>query len=107
MAGEVSELEVNVEDCATILIRLRSGAQADIHMDFAQRTASRSCVLAGDAARLEWVHAENQVRIIRSEGESLNSSGLSRPRSDSGKGNGWPAGRIASWASWAFLTFVW
>jgi len=68
MAGQVSGLEVNVEDCATILIRLRSGAQADIHMDFAQRTASRSCVLAGDAARLEWVHAENQVRIIRSEG---------------------------------------
>jgi predicted dehydrogenase len=67
MAGRVSGLEVNVEDCATILIRLRSGAQADVHMDFAQRTTSRSCVLAGDRARLEWEHAENQVRIIRPE----------------------------------------
>jgi predicted dehydrogenase len=65
MAGQVSGLEVNVEDCATILIRLRSGAQADIHMDFVQRTASRSCVLAGDRARLEWEHAQNQVCIIR------------------------------------------
>jgi predicted dehydrogenase len=65
MAGQVSGLEVNVEDCATILIRLQSGAQADVHMDFAQRTASRSCVLAGDRARLEWEHALNQVRIIR------------------------------------------
>jgi len=41
MAGQVSGLETNVEDCATILIRLRSGAQADVHMDFAQRTAGR------------------------------------------------------------------
>jgi predicted dehydrogenase len=67
MAGQVSGLETNVEDCATILLRLRSGAQADVHMDFAQRTASRSCVLAGECARLEWEYAENQVRIIRPE----------------------------------------
>jgi predicted dehydrogenase len=65
MAGRVSELDVNVEDCATILIRLGSGAQLDIHMDFAQPTASRCCVLAGDRARLEWDYARNQVRIIR------------------------------------------
>jgi len=65
MAGRVSGLDVNVEDCATILIRLQSGAQIDIHMDFAQRTASRSCVLSGDRARLEWEYAENQVRVIR------------------------------------------
>ena len=25
----------------------------------------------------------------------------------SGKAKGWPAGRMASWASCAFLTFVW
>jgi predicted dehydrogenase len=65
MAGRVSELDVDVEDCATVLLRLRSGAQADIHMDFAQRTTSRSCVVAGEKARLEWQYAENQVRIVR------------------------------------------
>jgi predicted dehydrogenase len=68
MAGRVSGLEVSVEDCATMLIRLRSGAQADIHMDFAQRTASRSCVVAGDRARLEWEHGRNQVRVLRPDG---------------------------------------
>jgi predicted dehydrogenase len=65
MAGQVSDLDVNVEDCATILLRLRSGAQADIHMDFAQRTTSRSCVLAGENARLEWQYSENHVRVVR------------------------------------------
>jgi len=69
MAGTVSGLEVNVEDCATILIRFRSGAQADVHMDFVQRTASRSFALAGERARLEWDHALSQVRIIRPECE--------------------------------------
>jgi len=65
MAGQVSDLDVNVEDCATILIRFRSGAQADVHMDFVQRTTSRSCVLAGDRGRLEWDYAGNVVRMIR------------------------------------------
>jgi predicted dehydrogenase len=68
MAGHVSGLDVNVEDCATVLIRFRSGAQADIHMDFVQRVASRSCVLAGDAARLELDFSQNEVRIMRPEG---------------------------------------
>jgi predicted dehydrogenase len=70
MAGQVSGLDTNVEDCATILLRLRSGAQADIHMDFAQRTPSRSCVVAGDRARLEWNHAQNQVRIVRPDSDA-------------------------------------
>jgi len=65
MAGKVSSLDVNVEDCATILMHLRSGAQAEIHMDFIQRTASRSCVLAGESARMEWDYAQNEVRVVR------------------------------------------
>jgi predicted dehydrogenase len=69
MAGRVSALDVNVEDCATILIRLCSGAQADIHMDFVQPTSSRFCVVAGEQARLEWEHSKNQVRILRPQVE--------------------------------------
>ncbi|MFY9976718.1 MAG: Gfo/Idh/MocA family oxidoreductase [Candidatus Sulfotelmatobacter sp.] len=69
MAGQVSELDVNVEDCATILTRFASGAQADIHMDFVQRNASRSCVLAGERATLQWYYARNEVSIIRPESE--------------------------------------
>jgi predicted dehydrogenase len=65
MAGKVSTLDVDVEDCATILIRFKSGAQADLHMDFAQRTKSRTCLIAGDRARLEWDYARNEVHILR------------------------------------------
>src|SRR6202035_2236334 len=38
MAGRVSELEVNVEDCATVLLRFPDGTRADVHLDFIQRS---------------------------------------------------------------------
>ena len=65
MAGKVSTLDVDVEDCATILLRLQSGTQADVHMDFVQRTYSRSCVLAGEEGTLLWDFEKNQVSIAR------------------------------------------
>jgi predicted dehydrogenase len=65
MAGQVSGLDVSVEDCATILLRMQSGAQADIHMDFAQRVATRTCVLAGELATLEWRNSASLIRILR------------------------------------------
>lgn len=68
MAGRVSELAVNVEDCATILMRLNSGAQADIHLDFVQRCQSRSCTVAGDEATLQWNFARNEVSVLRPNG---------------------------------------
>jgi len=65
MAGKVSRLEVNVEDCATILLRLASGAQVDIHMDFVQRSYSRSCILIGEEGKVIWDFEQNQVSIVR------------------------------------------
>jgi predicted dehydrogenase len=69
MAGKVSRLEVDVEDCATILLRFPGGAQADVHMDFVQPTYSRSCVLVGERGKLLWDYSQNQVRIVRPEGD--------------------------------------
>jgi predicted dehydrogenase len=63
MAGRVSGLQVNVEDCATLLLRFASGTQADVHLDFIQRTASRSCKLAGELGTATW--EANQVRVLR------------------------------------------
>lgn len=67
MAGHVSSLEVEVEDCATILLRLSSGAQADIHLDFVQRAYSRSCRIAGSDGTIEWNYTENKVRLFKSD----------------------------------------
>ena len=69
MAGRVSPLEVDVEDCATVLIRFAGGAQADVHVDFVRRDVSRSCVLAGDDGTIVWDALARTV-LVRRPGEA-------------------------------------
>jgi predicted dehydrogenase len=69
MAGHLSQLEVNVEDCATILLRFPDGIQADVHVDFIQRSYSRNCTLAGTEGKLHWDFTANTVQIIRPRSE--------------------------------------
>lgn len=70
MAGKVSDLQVDVEDCATLLLRFADGAQADVHMDFVQRGASRSCKLAGEHGTITWDYATHQVQVYQAETDS-------------------------------------
>ncbi len=67
MAGRVSDLEVDVEDSATVLLRFANGAQVDVHMDFVQRNYARSCKLVGELGTLIWDYPGNQVRLYRAE----------------------------------------
>lgn len=69
MADHVSALDVNVEDCATILLRFPGGTRADVHVDFIQRSYSRNCTLVGAEGRLQWDHLTNWVQTIRIDGE--------------------------------------
>lgn len=65
MAAHVSELQVNVEDCATVLLRFPNGTRADVHVDFIQRGYSRNCTLIGPEGKLHWNFAGNSVQIFR------------------------------------------
>lgn len=69
MAGRVSELEVNVEDCATVLLRFPDGTRADVHLDFIQRSYSRHCTLVGPDGKLQWDLLKNSVQIERAGSE--------------------------------------
>lgn len=63
MAGRVSDLDVDVEDCATVLLRFADGAQADVHVDFVQRMPSRTCTLAGERGTIVWDALAHSVRV--------------------------------------------
>jgi predicted dehydrogenase len=65
MAGRVSTLEVNVEDCATILLQFPTGMRADVHLDFIQRSYSRACTLIGENGKLQWDFLGNAIEIVR------------------------------------------
>ncbi len=68
MAAHVSDLEVNVEDCATILLGFSNGIRADVHMDFIQRSYSRTCTLIGPEGKLHWDFSGNAVETVRPGG---------------------------------------
>jgi len=65
MAGKVSNLEVDVEDCATLLLQMANGTRADVHMDFVQRGYNRACKLAGEQGSIAWDDPSNEVRVFR------------------------------------------
>jgi predicted dehydrogenase len=65
LAGRVSELEVDVEDCATILLRFASGAHGDVHVDFVQRAPTRTCTLAGDRGTIACDLDARTVSVFR------------------------------------------
>lgn len=69
MGGKVSGLEMDVEDCISILVRFKSGVQADIHLDCIQRTYSRGCRIACENGTLAWEYGTHNVRT-RCPGET-------------------------------------
>ncbi|MBL8800128.1 MAG: Gfo/Idh/MocA family oxidoreductase [Planctomycetia bacterium] len=66
LAGKVSRLEMDVEDCATLLLRFGDALHADIHLDCVQREQVRTCRIAGEAGTLTWDYRQNAVRAYSS-----------------------------------------
>jgi predicted dehydrogenase len=74
MGGRVSDLEVNVEDCATLLLRFPSRTMASVHLDFVQRGPTRWCKVAGERGTAHWSFFAQEVRLTladRAGGQSL------------------------------------
>ncbi len=53
MAGRLSDLEIDVEDTADVLLRFESGAQGSIHMDMTDRAWRRSCRVVGTEGSIQ------------------------------------------------------
>lgn len=62
LAGKLSHLEIETEDTASILLRFRSGAIGEVHMDSVQRAYSRSCKVIGDEGTLEWDYSSGELK---------------------------------------------
>ncbi len=68
-AGHLSNLEVNAEDTAEILLRFNSGAIGEVHLDYTQRAYQRSCQITGDQGTILWDWNEGCVRHYQAETE--------------------------------------
>lgn len=67
MAGKLSNLKVDVEDCASLLLRFPGGAQAEVHLDFVQHGYTRSLKVVGDRGTILWDFNVNALKIFRGD----------------------------------------
>jgi predicted dehydrogenase len=74
----VSELDIDVEDTAEIILEMESGAVGSVHLDMVQRAPTRSCRLAGTEGTLAWTAGEAGVEL-RQPGSKPEQFALDQP----------------------------
>ena len=57
------ELGLEVEDLADVMLSTSSGAICNLHLDFLQKSAKRSCSILGSEGRLDWDLISNSIRF--------------------------------------------
>ena len=66
-ADKISDLEVETEDTAEILLKFNTGTIANIHLDFIQRAYSRSARLIGTEGTIIWDYPTNKVKLYEAK----------------------------------------
>jgi predicted dehydrogenase len=63
-AGTLSDLEVDVEDTASIILTFESGCVGEVHLDFVQRARARNCKIVGTEGTIIWDHITGSLMIF-------------------------------------------
>ena len=63
-SGKYSDLELNVDDLSTALIKFKKNIIAEIHLDFFQRKEFRSCKIIGKKGTIYWDSDSNLVKLF-------------------------------------------
>ena len=61
-AGKLSQLEIETEDVAAILLRFANGAIGEVHLDYVQRVYSRTCQIIGEEGTIRWDYGTGETR---------------------------------------------
>ncbi len=62
-AAKVSNMDIDTEDNADILLRFSNGLVANVHLDYLQRTYRRSCELIGEDGVIVWDYIGQVVTL--------------------------------------------
>lgn len=63
-----SELNLEVEELADMVLISDKGVVCNIHLDFLQKKVNRTCSLIGEKGRLEWNLISNKIELHTKEG---------------------------------------
>lgn len=61
---KISSLEIDVEDIAEILLKTKNNTLLEIHLDYLQRPATRTCDIIGEKGRITWDYFKNEVQLF-------------------------------------------
>ena len=64
-AGQLSELELQVEDSAEIGLRFASGVIGSVHLDYARRPPAHQLEIVGTHGTLQWNNEDGAVRLYQ------------------------------------------
>jgi len=67
LAGQVSTLDLDVEDWAELTLHFDSGAIGHVHMDMVQRAPIRGCRVIGSDGTIAWESDRRRVMMYSSE----------------------------------------
>ena len=62
--GHLSDLVIDVEDTAEIILQFCNGAIGSVHLDMIQRPATRTCRIIGTEGTLTWDGISHRVRLF-------------------------------------------
>lgn len=60
-AGQTSDLNIDVEDVAEVILEFNNGAIAEIHVDYLQRFYQRNFEFIGEIGNIKWDFEDNDV----------------------------------------------
>ena len=63
-SGKYSDLELNVDDLSTALLKFKKNIIAELHLDFFQRKEFRSCKIIGKKGTIYWDSDINLVKLF-------------------------------------------
>ena len=63
MYGKLSNLDIETEDTAEIMLKFKNGPMVNIHMDYVQRSPSRSCKIIGEKGTISWDINDNSIKL--------------------------------------------
>lgn len=69
-SGKVSDLEIDTEDVAEIILRFQSGLLGHVHLDYLQRAKQRECEVVAEkgTASLDLIRQEIRVYVVGQDG---------------------------------------
>jgi predicted dehydrogenase len=66
-AGTQSDLEIDTEDTAEILMKSKDGVIISLHLDYLQRAYSRNCKIVGEKGTIIWDFVGHELKIYNKD----------------------------------------